>query len=546
MRLLAILLPGPLALALALGLATAGGLDIPWLLLGTRLEADATGRVFLLLAAVVWTTAGLALGPALREPGVRAGRLAAFGSVALAGNLGAAVAQDAASFYACFSAMSLATYGLIAARADRPGQRAGRLYIAMAVVAEAALLAGLVLAVRSSGSLALDDVRGAIAVAPDRDVIIALLLVGFGVKAGMLGLHIWLPLAYTAPPLPVAAVVAGALTELGVLGWLRVLPVGEAPLAGWGVLLVAIGLAAVVHGVIVGATQRTGPAVLAYSSIGQIGLMLTGIGIGLARPETAPAALAAVLLLALHHGIVKSSLFLALGVGAAAGRRTAWRAARAVTILLALALAGAPLTSGEAAKESLKVAGAELWGGMEWALALSAAATALLMWRLLAITAPAPRDADRLPGRAAAGALALGAAATVCLPLLASRWGPLAGAEVVTPSAGSVLTALWPIVLGVAIGWAAGRMDALPARLHVPTGDVAVLAEATGRAGRRRARAVMRGAESALHSARSLGSRVDGAHLLGAVARIEGRLTVTGTGILALVAIVLVLAAVLR
>ncbi|MEQ9093226.1 MAG: hypothetical protein RLN63_03905, partial [Miltoncostaeaceae bacterium] len=69
MRILAVSLPAPLAILVAL--ATVDGVDLPWLLLGTRLEADATGQVFLALAAVVWTVAALALGPVLRDGGVR-------------------------------------------------------------------------------------------------------------------------------------------------------------------------------------------------------------------------------------------------------------------------------------------------------------------------------------------------------------------------------------------------------------------------------------------------------------------------------------------
>ncbi|MEQ9337281.1 MAG: proton-conducting transporter membrane subunit, partial [Miltoncostaeaceae bacterium] len=376
MRILAVSLPAPLAILVAL--ATVDGVDLPWLLLGTRLEADATGQVFLALAAVVWTVAALALGPVLRDGGVRGRRLASFGAVALAGNLGVAVAQDAVSFYTCFSAMSLATYGLVTARADRAGRRAGRLYIAMAVGAEALLLAGLVMAVRSAGTLDLAEIRAAVAVAPERDLLVALLLAGFGVKAGMIGVHAWLPRAYAAPPLPVAAVLAGALTELGVLGWMRTLPAGEAALSGWGAGMVVAGLAAVAYGLAAGVTRTAVPAVLAYSSIGQIGLMAAGTGTALARPDLAPAALAGVLVLVLHHGIVKATLFIAIGVVPVA--RPGWpaRAAWTAFAVAALALAGAPASGGAAAKEALKTAGAPWWGGVEWALALSALASALL------------------------------------------------------------------------------------------------------------------------------------------------------------------------
>jgi formate hydrogenlyase subunit 3/multisubunit Na+/H+ antiporter MnhD subunit len=532
--------------ALGVWAATRGGLELPWLLLGTELRADGTAVVFLVLAAVVWTAAALAAGPTLRDPVVPARRLITYSAVALMGNLGLPVAQDAVSFFTFFSVMSLAAYGLVAARTGVVGRRSGRIYIGMAVVAEAVLLAGLVMAVRSAGSIELAQIRATLPAAGERDLIIALLLVGLGVKAGVLGLHMWLPLAYTAAPMPAAAVLAGALTELGLLGWLRVLPLGEAAFPVWGGLLVAVGLGGVLYGVLVGATQASASAVLGYSSIGQIGLMVAGIGVAMAEPGLAPAAVAAVLIFALHHGIVKGTLFIALGVSAAAAARRARRVAFAALGLLALMLAGAPLTSGAAAKDAVKEPAAAWWAGMDPALTVSVVATSILMGRMLFDAADRLRVQETLPGRPAAAGLVLGIAAAAAVPVLADAWWPFA------PAAGTyVLTlaaawgAIWPIALGGAIAVGLERLTrARPGvRPAIPTGDVVVAAEHVGDRAAAIWAALGRDAERLSSRARAEVRRLDAGLVMRLIAGAEVRLAPLGVGALALVVVVLALLA---
>jgi NADH:ubiquinone oxidoreductase subunit 5 (subunit L)/multisubunit Na+/H+ antiporter MnhA subunit len=133
-------------------------------------------------------------------------------------------------------------------------------------------------------------------------------------------------------------------------------------------------------------TQRDPKTALAYSSISQMGFMNVAVGIGLAAPEAWPFALAACLAYAVHHGLAKGALFLGVGVAAAAGGRTSRRLALAGLAFAALAVAGAPLTSGSVAKGALKAAAARVpeWpGAMEGLLSLAAVGTTLLMGRFL-------------------------------------------------------------------------------------------------------------------------------------------------------------------
>lgn len=542
-RLTMVLAPG--VLVAAVWAATVDGLEMPWLLLGTHLRADDTAQVFLVLTAVVWTLAALAAGPTLTDPQVPRRRLIAFAAVALVGNVGLAVAQDVVSFFTFFSMMSLAAYGLVAARDGAVARRSGRIYIGMAMVAEGALLAGFAMAVRSAGDLELEAVRAALAEAGEADLVIALLLVGLGVKAGVLGLHMWMPLAYTAAPLPAAAVLAGALTELGLLGWLRVLPIGETSLETWGALLVAVGLAAVGYGVVVGATQSFPAAVLAYSSIGQIGLMVTGIGVALADPELAPAAVAGVLVLALLHGVVKGVMFIGLGVVAAATRRAARTAAVGGLLAAALILAGAPLTGGAAAKDALKTPGAEWWAGMDTALAASAVATTVLMGRMLFLIADPARPHERLPGRGPALALGAGLAAALAVPVAVATWPPFADAYgPASPTPSGLWSALWPIAVGALVALGLRRLTAARPgmRPRIPTGDVVVAAEHVGDRVQSLAWRADRAFERAVAGLGRAARRADPTPLARRAARVEARTATLGIGALALSGLVVLLA----
>jgi formate hydrogenlyase subunit 3/multisubunit Na+/H+ antiporter MnhD subunit len=131
-------------------------------------------------------------------------------------------------------------------------------------------------------------------------------------------MHGWMPLAYTAAPIPAAAVLSGAAVKAGVIGLIRFLPF-EAALPGWGDALVVFGFVSAFYGVAIGITQRNPKAVLAYSSISQMGVIAVVLGMGLAAADKGAALDAA--FYAAHHVLVKSALFLAIGVVAATSSR---------------------------------------------------------------------------------------------------------------------------------------------------------------------------------------------------------------------------------
>lgn len=219
------------ALVLALAAREPLWLDLPDVLTGLQLGVDDTGRVFLLFTSLIWLAAGwYARGWLADDP--RRARFTAFFLLTQAGNLGACLALDAAGFYAFYALMSFAAYGLIAHDNDAAARRAGRVYLVLAVAGEMLILSGLLLA---------------LGLAPDHPWAVACLLLGFGVKVGLPLLHVSLPLAYVAAPIPAAAVLAGAMIKAGLLGWMRFLPLGDAALPDAGQMLMAAGRCAGSH-----------------------------------------------------------------------------------------------------------------------------------------------------------------------------------------------------------------------------------------------------------------------------------------------------------
>lgn len=440
------------ALAAAQLLPAGATLDLPWLLLGVSLGLDTGGRILLLTGTLVWLAAAAIARDTLSGP--RAGRFRTFFLLAMGGNFLLLLAQDALSFYLGYAVMGLSAYGLVAHRAG--ARRAARVYLAWTLAGEVALFTALVLLAAGAGGFDFATLRSG---APG-PVALALLLFAFGIKLAAPGLHHWMPLAYQAAPAAGAAVLAGAMINAGVVGLLRFLPLGEATLAGWGTTLVGIGLAAAFYGVTAGLLQRRPGVVLAYSSMSQMGVLTAALGLALAEPAAAAPLTAAVTLYAAHHGLAKGGLFLGLEL-----RRRGVPWTLPGLALLALALAGAPLTGGAAAKAVLKEALPPDWSGLVLVLALGSVATTLLMARFLWLVrrpATARRPAPPLAGSAWATLLGL----VALFPLLAGNWGiSLSAAGALSLGLALAALALWA---------SAGR--SLPQAMRPPPGDLPELA----------------------------------------------------------------------
>ncbi len=481
------------------------GVTLPAVATGMGLAVDGTGLVFLRLTSLLWVAAG-AFAARYHAADPHRARFLGFFALTMAGNLGLTVAADALTFYLFFAAMTFAAYGLVVHERSPGSQRAGRVYIVLALVGEVLLLAGLMTLGSRAGGLGAPELGfGAELAAAWSELesgvrgggwVAALLVAGFGVKAGLAPLHLWLPLAHPVAPTAASALLSGVMIKAGLLGWLRFLPL-HLSLPEVGGALLALGAATALYGVLAGLPQEDPKTVLAYSSVSQMGHLAMGTGILLLEPRAAPVALAAVLLHAMHHGVAKGALFLGVGVG----DRSPWLRGPLLlaTLAPALALAGAPFTSGSLAKGLLKDALGAVEGAwypvLDPYLWLASTGTALLLarfawtWRRRMeekARPPAPTEAP--PERPGAGmpppspaplpwGLVLPWGGLVALGLLAPFWLPvLAPLPEAAPHPGwtrDLAASLFPVVLAAALTWAALRGGwRVPERLRIPPGDL--------------------------------------------------------------------------
>src|SRR5215831_10158396 len=190
-------------------------------------------------AALLWILAGAYASADLRgDP--NAGRFAEWWLLTLTGSLGVFIAVDLVSFYLTYSIVSLAAYGLIVHDGAPGSRRAGIIYVALAVLGEAFLLMAFVFMASAipDGGLLIRDAVAALPASPWRNASLAILILGFGLKIGLAPGHVWMPLAYTAAPIPAAAVLSGAAVKAGIIGFIRFLPLGAA-MPEWGGALAA-------------------------------------------------------------------------------------------------------------------------------------------------------------------------------------------------------------------------------------------------------------------------------------------------------------------
>lgn len=506
-RSLLVIAPFTVLPALALTAIPGASLTVPWLLVGTHLQVDGLARPLVLVSALLYAAALAAVAWA----GFRGGRgLVAYLLVCHVGTTVVFTAGDTATFYLGYGLMSFAAYGLVVNSRTAEALRAGRVYIVLAVLSEGAVLAALLLITAAGGTL-VEDAPRAVTESGHTALIVALLLVGFGVKAGTLPLHVWLPLAHPAAPPAASAVLSGAMVKAGLMGWLRFLPLGEASLPGWGLALVVVALAGAFLAVPAGELQSEPKVVLAYSTISQMGFLAALVGVALASPELAAAVIPAAVAYAVHHALAKGALFLGVPVWS----HHAHGARRWVVALglggAALAVAGAPFTSGSVGKYAAKnaVEGVEL-GGVDLVdlLPLVATGSTLLLLRAGWLLVRREPDVRSRPDAELGAWLVLVAAGIVVPWVVTERWLPLTQVPGLDPV--TLWDATWPVLLGLVIAVMAvllARSALLPGWARradgraVPPGDIVVPEEHL-------ARAVGSAARTAITSGRDLRDRV--------------------------------------
>lgn len=455
-----------------------------------RVELDALGAMFLALAAVVggagaiyasdyWTDRAH---PRSAPQGRR------WWSVLILSIDAVLVARNGVHFLIGWEVFTVAAFFLVTLdRVRGEVRRAGWLYLAASHVAALALFAFFAILADRTGSWELAPMLERAELAP----LFWLALVGFGLKAGVFPLHVWLPSAHANAPSHVSAILSGVTIKLGIYGLVRFtgwLPVPDC--GGW--LIVALGVVSAVLGVAFALGQHDLKRLLAYHSVENIGIILIGFGFGLiairqGEPAWGGVAMAGGLLHVWNHGLFKSLLFLGAGsVLHATGTREMsrlgglWRAMPWTTSLFGLgagAISGLPPLNGFVSEWLVYL------GLFDAATSASgAAAVAVLAAILLGVT----------------GALALACFVKVCGVVFlgaprtvaaerAHECGPGMRVAMVVLASGCVAiglapTVFWPAVARAVAAWRPGGavVPLPPSLVHLGTAHVVLAVLAAG------------------------------------------------------------------
>jgi hydrogenase-4 component B len=228
------------------------------------------------------------------------------------------LARDSIAFLVAWEVMALTNFFLVTTEDDDAAVRgAGWVYLLYSHVTVLGLFALAALQHTVGGDFAF---RAIPASAPGslRTAVFVVALVTFGLKAGAMPLHSWLPAAHASAPSHVSALMSGVVIKMGIYGLVRTTGLLEAPPLGWGVSLLAIGSLSAFFGVVFALSQHDIKRLLAYHSIENIGIILLGMGLAMVgrsagRPEWVVLGMAGCLLHVWNHALFKSLLFFAAG-----------------------------------------------------------------------------------------------------------------------------------------------------------------------------------------------------------------------------------------
>lgn len=285
------------------------------------LEIDGLALIFLLPALTVLGLGaiyGLGYLPQARA-GAAAGRLRLF-----YGMLGASVCllpvcRNGLLFLMTWEVMALSCFFLILTeQKEESSRRAAYVYLVATHAGTLALFALFILLSDCSGNLEFPRAAALPGTTITAGAVFLLGLAGFGMKAGMMPLHFWLPAAHATAPSHVSAFMSGVMIKMGIYGLIRITSFYSSPPAWWGWSILILGVISAIMGVVFALAQHDIKRLLAYHSVENIGIILIGLGCALLgqsfrHPSVVTLGLAGALLHVINHGLFKSLLFLGAG-----------------------------------------------------------------------------------------------------------------------------------------------------------------------------------------------------------------------------------------
>ncbi|NVN85021.1 MAG: hydrogenase 4 subunit B [Rhodopseudomonas sp.] len=292
-------------------------IGLPWL--GAHFRLDALAAFFLVVVNLGGAAASLyGVGYGRHEHAPH--RVLPFFPAFLAGMNLVVLADDAFSYLLCWEFMSLASWALVMAHHRESGNtRAGYVYLVMASFGTLALLLAFGFLAGPAGDYGFAAIRAAAHSPSAATLVLILMLLGAGSKAGLVPLHVWLPLAHPAAPSHVSALMSGVMTKVAIYGFIRVVfdLLGPPDWSSSGIVLV-LGGATAVMGILYALMEKDLKRLLAYSTIENVGIIFVSLGLALAfqaNGQALPASLAftAALFHVLNHSFFKTLLFFGAG-----------------------------------------------------------------------------------------------------------------------------------------------------------------------------------------------------------------------------------------
>lgn len=282
---------------------------------------DGVSAIFLLpifLVSLLGNIYGLEYWPQVAHP-ENGRKLRLFFGLVTAGMALLVIARNALLFLVGWEIMALSAFFLVTTEDDKQEVReAGWLYLAATHIATLCLFAMFALLRVGIGSFSLVPIPDEAITTTFQATVFTLALVGFGLKAGVMPLHVWLPGAHAMAPSHVSALMSGVLIKMGIYGLVRVTSLFPHPPLAWGAVLLTLGIVSGVLGVVYALGQHDLKRLLAYHSIENIGIIVMGLGLALIgrsldRDELIVLGLSGALLHVWNHALFKALLFLSAG-----------------------------------------------------------------------------------------------------------------------------------------------------------------------------------------------------------------------------------------
>lgn len=297
-------------------LATAFGSACSLSVFGMDFELDGFRAIYTLVVSFMWAMTAL-FSPEYFQHYHNRSRYYFFFLITLGATQGVFLSADLRTTLLFFEVMSFTSYPWVAHEENPQALRAASTYLGIAVIGGLSALMGLFLLSHALGTLRIDALYDAAIALEDKKILYiaaACLLVGFGAKAGMFPLHIWLPKAHPVAPAPASALLSGVLTKTGIFGVLVISCDILRHDAAWGYALLVLAVITMVLGAVMALFSIDLKRTLACSSMSQIGFILVGIAMQCLLGEENALAANGTILHMLNHSLIKLDLFMVAGV----------------------------------------------------------------------------------------------------------------------------------------------------------------------------------------------------------------------------------------